>query len=205
MTWGTRNGFHVSFSKRLKAGNPKSQRGSREAKIENDAPGVRPRTGGSSRHGIYRWISVSSQKIIVFEIHVKSTNDGKQVSLKITWIYNDFYNDFTGIGSPQVFFFPEKSAPQNHRRFWTESQWPGKWRNCTATRLLRRRRQSPRRCLFLNGWGAQKRHTVARLKTSSGWMDDNGWAQQSGYFGTIRIFLIRMSNHEMDEYSMVRM
>ena len=60
MTWGTRNGFHVSFSKRLKAGNPKSQRGSREAKIENDAPGVRPRAGGSSRHGIYRWISVSS-------------------------------------------------------------------------------------------------------------------------------------------------
>jgi hypothetical protein len=46
---------------------------------------------------------------------------------------------------------------------------------------------------------------VARLKTSSGWMDDNGWAQQSGYFGTIRIFLIKMSNHEMDEYSMVRM
>lgn len=108
MTWGTRNGFHVSFSKRLKAGNPKSQRGSREAKIENDAPGVRPRTGGSSRHGIYRWISVSSQKIIVFEIHVKSTNDGKQVSLKITWIYNDFYNDFTGIGSPQVFFFQKR-------------------------------------------------------------------------------------------------
>ena len=107
------------------------------------------------------------QKIIVFEIHVKSTNDGEQVSLKITWIYNDFYNDLTGIGSPQ-FFFSEKSAPQNHRRFWTESQWPGKWRNCTATRLLRRRRQSPRRCLFLNGWGAQKRHTVARLKTSSG-------------------------------------
>ena len=111
MTWGTRNGFHVSFSKRLKAGNPKSQRGSREAKIENDAPGVRPRTGGSSRHGIYRWISVSSQKIIVFEIHVKSTNDGKQVSLKITWIYNDFYNDFTGIGSPQVFFFSRKECP----------------------------------------------------------------------------------------------
>lgn len=50
------------------------------------------------------------QKIIVFEIHVKSTNDGEQVSLKITWIYNDFYNDLTGIGSPQFFFF-RKECP----------------------------------------------------------------------------------------------
>ena len=50
----------MSPTKRLKPRNPMSQRGSREAKIENDAPGVRPRTGGSSRHGIYRWISVSS-------------------------------------------------------------------------------------------------------------------------------------------------
>jgi hypothetical protein len=49
------------------------------------------------------------QKIIVFEIHVKSTNDGEQVSLKITWIYNDFYNDLTGLGSPQFFF--QKRVP----------------------------------------------------------------------------------------------
>lgn len=115
----------------------------------------------ASRHGIYRWIFLFRvQKITCFfwEIHGEIKKWWREnIVIVCPWFSHMDLQGFlqwchreSGVHS----FFFSKSPKM------TESQWPGKWRNCTATRLRRRRRQSPRRCLFLNGWGAQKRHTT---------------------------------------------